>query len=70
MTIPVRTAIEALSVADALRTVAVQVGRLELACDPAASGAAAAVVRTSTPPLADFLTALAARLASEPVPTT
>jgi hypothetical protein len=66
MTIPVRTAIEALSVADALRTVAVQVGRLELAGDPAAS----AVVRTSTPLLADALTALAAKLASEPVPTT
>jgi hypothetical protein len=68
MTVPVRTAIECLSVADALRTVAVQVGRLERAGHPAASGTEAAVVRTNTPLLADALTALAARLASEAVP--
>jgi hypothetical protein len=69
MTIPVRTAMEALSVADALQTVAVQVGRLERAGYPEVAGSPeAAVLRTNARLVSDALLAIAARLAARPAP--
>jgi hypothetical protein len=65
VTIPIRTAIECLSVADALQTVTVQVARLERAgvLDPRSAPEAAAVV-TNGPLLAEALVTLAGRMAA------